>query len=423
MTVHARSSFLISLLFTGLCFVACSDQRPSLTGNNFLATNGVFALSTDTLTAVVTQSNYRFDTLFTSGAGAIVGQVKLPLLEGSTMPNKVNIESYFRFTSSSFVFADTTPTRVDSVFLRLTQLVDTARSSSNTASGTLNLGIYPITSGWRDSVRSIFPLPTGAQLASRTITVGDAAVTEILLEKSFGDSLVAATKRIAGNAANSKRSFEDTASANGIAIKVLSASSDSVQAKFNPSFPGVQLRLAALVGTEVRDVRFDVRRYAYAVVPTYTQLAPMMNDVNYLYVQSGVGHRARVRFDLSSLPRNAQIVNAELLLIRDTSFSTIGDGKDSLVIGYPNTDDSLKYISTAGSSALNFRISSVSGKSVYGAVVTPFVQEWVLRPQNNRGFILAARRELTTIELWRFYGQSAVPGKRPELRITYLISP
>jgi len=131
-------------------------------------------------------------------------------------------------------------------------------------------------------------------------------------------------------------------------------------------------------------------------------------------VQSGIAVNSKIKFDLSALPDDIVINDAELILTEDTLSSMVGSGySNSLKAFYLQYSDSLN---TQGSS-----VTLLSGNNKFSGSITAFLRNWVLTGENN-GLLIQTGNQTDGLELFALYASdSADLSLRPRLIITYSI--
>ncbi|MBC8042606.1 MAG: DNRLRE domain-containing protein [Rhizobacter sp.] len=438
MTFSSRSLLLSNsvALFLLCLLAACGDERANVAGpnNGFYNSNTLAVFDSDSLAtnplgnAIITQQNYRFDSIRAFGNGRLpVGYVVVKDEDGVSIKGTLSTTAYVKFSSITYPFGDSTTTALEASLILQQQQVDSGSSSKG--SGALPIEIRPVSQVWNSSIVTSTPLMTDAPVQPATLDLGDTASREIPLPFSIAEQIVNDARKYKGDAALSKTYFQD--SSKGLAIAALAAA-QSVIVNLNPSTgnttTGVKLKLRfnrqTASGVQQETLNLDVYQYAYAINRTYESfVSTAAADSVSLFVQSGPSFRSRLQFDLSQIPRNAQIINAELFIYRDTTYSKIASGNDNIFVTYADAVDPLKFASPVLSqaatqdSAARYRTQNLFSGAER---ITAMVQRWIARPQDNHGFILTAGDEARTVEVWRFFGKSAPAGKRPRLVVTYL---
>lgn len=383
---------VISLLITSFLAGACSDKNVDLidsSGNKFISPNEILKWDSDTSQAVnITTQNFAIDSGVATGFATRVGT---EISGGKT----VTATTYLKF-SAVFPSLDTA-TAVSASLV----LIPTGETSKT---GSVGLNVVEVGQVWKASdaySRKPLTLKSGA-LASTTIDVQSTATTEIPLPQAFADALLLDVKKGTTFLADSSK---------GIALVTTSG---AVQTTINISSTKLRLvvdRKTTSGSTERLSKLMDVSEYAYTINPAIPAFG-----TDAIYLQSETGSRSQLKFDLSQLQRNYQIINAELVLVRDQAFSTIADSTNLVTVNYGG--DAL---------AISSRYSSVTAsadqaKKKYTANVTKMVQSWAGKPADNLGLILTASKESGTLQTWKFFGPSASVGEWPRLVITYAIS-
>jgi hypothetical protein len=145
----------------------------------------------------------------------------------------------------------------------------------------------------------------------------------------------------------------------------------------------------------------------------------LASDPNLLYVQAGVAYRSTVEFDISSIPTHVGIHQARLDLALDPSTSIVSSTSklnsqsvDSLVSFFLVTTDSVNNSTLVIGHRLN------PDSAVYSFIITPDVQRWI-NGKPNLGVEIEAWAEVSTLDLFTFYLNSANASLRPRLRIVY----
>ncbi len=145
----------------------------------------------------------------------------------------------------------------------------------------------------------------------------------------------------------------------------------------------------------------------------------LVSDPNLLYVQAGLAYRSTVKFDVSSVPTHVGIHQAMLELTLNPSTSILSSTSrinsqsvDSLFSFFLVTTDSVDNSTLVIGHRLN------PDSAVYSFVITPDVQRWI-NGKPNFGVEIEAWAEVSTLDLFTFYLNSANASLRPRLRIVY----
>lgn len=130
-------------------------------------------------------------------------------------------------------------------------------------------------------------------------------------------------------------------------------------------------------------------------------------------IQAGLNSEAKLFFDLSSLPKNIVVNNAQLILTIDTIRTVTGSNfSNSLRVNYL-TDS----ISLAVDSTISLFLDRNS--NTFKGDITYFIQR-TLNANNNQGLLISASDRVNGVELFAIKGSnSAVFTERPNLQIIY----
>jgi hypothetical protein len=130
------------------------------------------------------------------------------------------------------------------------------------------------------------------------------------------------------------------------------------------------------------------------------------------YIQAGISYNRVLRFDMSKIPKDATINDAQVFLYLDSSNSKLtSETIYGLNAAYINdstniTNDTFAFRSIGSKSVFMFRF------------ITPF-QRW-LRGETNYGIIIIPSSQSSNLDLFAFYDINASsPNKRPKVVIYY----
>ncbi len=133
-----------------------------------------------------------------------------------------------------------------------------------------------------------------------------------------------------------------------------------------------------------------------------------------IFIQSSAAYNAKLWFDVSSVPNNARINRAELILTSDSSASVKGNNYINSLTVYYSKDSTNNLIDTTKGS---FSLSSVN--NTYDGNITSFVQNWV-NSGINQGLLIQAGGLTSGTELFAVKGSNTTDlAIRPRLIITY----
>ncbi|MBI3189616.1 MAG: DNRLRE domain-containing protein, partial [Ignavibacteriales bacterium] len=138
------------------------------------------------------------------------------------------------------------------------------------------------------------------------------------------------------------------------------------------------------------------------------------------FVQAGISHRGRLKFDLTTIPKQASITSAKLLLTLDKTQSLRNAYTANTLVAHLDLDGAaipkLSSLTATGSFANDTSTTlSVDVKSL--------VQQITSKNQNY-GFVLRSSSEFIAVDRYAFFSQTASDStRRPQLNITYTILP
>lgn len=139
-------------------------------------------------------------------------------------------------------------------------------------------------------------------------------------------------------------------------------------------------------------------------------------DPDEIVMQSSLVGQSRIAFDVSSIPSEAIINKARLILNIDTLKTKYGSSSTPVIAVFNIADSAAKQIDSSFSGA---KLSPYD--STYEGNITGFVQKWVTSKQ-NQGIILSPQDGINGMETFVFRGSNATePWKRPRLEILYTI--
>jgi hypothetical protein len=150
------------------------------------------------------------------------------------------------------------------------------------------------------------------------------------------------------------------------------------------------------------------------VFVTEATIAPAPPDVSIL--QAAVSLRSYILFDSLSLPPGAGIAEAYIELTADTnSVPGAFAARDSLSVSF--VQDHVFPLDSLVLTGLGVPVI-INGMKVYRADIRTFVQLWNTR-EPNRGIVLRALGDLTTVDRIAVYNSSAADSLRPRIRLTF----
>jgi len=140
------------------------------------------------------------------------------------------------------------------------------------------------------------------------------------------------------------------------------------------------------------------------------------NDPLVLTLQSGILSKAKLKFDVSAIPKNAIINSAVLELTRNFSKSEFGTSfQDSLYV--LRLTDTSKIAIDSNFAPVLVQIDS----NIYEGNISRIVQDW-LNTGMNYGLLLSPRDPDGGVERFVFESSNSLdPNKKPKLRVYYTI--
>ncbi len=140
-------------------------------------------------------------------------------------------------------------------------------------------------------------------------------------------------------------------------------------------------------------------------------------DTNYIVLQSGVGLRSILKFDISKVPKNIIVNRAEisLYLKEKTKYGT--GGVDSLLASFVTNSELLKK-SLGGFEGNYLVLRNPLDTLEYIIPVTTPVQRWI-NGETNNGILLRCFYEQDNFDRFVFYFKD----RRPKLKIYYTTKP
>ncbi|MBI3194656.1 MAG: DNRLRE domain-containing protein, partial [Ignavibacteriae bacterium] len=152
---------------------------------------------------------------------------------------------------------------------------------------------------------------------------------------------------------------------------------------------------------------------ADGVIPTTTD--------SLFYLQAGIAYRGKLKFDLSSIPKQSSITAATLQLSLE---------KNQSVRNAYTSNSFIAHLDLEGTSPPKLSSLTATGSFASDTTTTlsldvkTLVQQLVSKRVPNNGFILRAGNEFISVDRYAFYSNVASDSTlRPQLKITYTILP
>jgi hypothetical protein len=394
LTVKRNLQFTIPVfilfLFSIVTLNGCTDEPTDL-GLNFLDpddTTGVRTLDSQTDTLTITGTNYKYRINTLGSRGILVGRYQ-----------DAEANSMIKFTGISDQYAGAT---VNSAILKLTF----RGYSYQDLNGITSFDIFRVNKNFNyqtvtfDSVSSA-DIGTNV-LGSYTGTLTDTTTIEITLDnQTVKDWLEAAADPEYQNPNY------------GIYLKA-TGSSTTIKSFFSIAQGGSLIPNVLVVLTNNNETDTIT-----LVTPESVSLcdAPIPAFNERFITQNGIAIRNMLRFDLSKLPENVVINNAQLEFYIDRSQSYItGDSEMRMIIGMI-TDSTNKTDSTFGS-LNNAFIQQDSLQFI--TTISNIVQRWNSGLSPNLGISIRGASEIQNLDRFIFYDvDSSDINRRPRLKIVY----
>ena len=133
----------------------------------------------------------------------------------------------------------------------------------------------------------------------------------------------------------------------------------------------------------------------------------------YIAVQSGVSVNSVFWFDISSLPADAVVNKAELILSYDSTYSMFGTSYLDGLVAYYMTDSTKLEYSSEGAVVLTKKSGTYEGNIVN-------IVNRMLKEKKNNGIVVSTRQPIDGLELFAIHNrESDDPVKKPRLILHY----
>ena len=376
-----------------LLLYSCSDN-PSSIGENLLKGDNLIIKQLDSFNDTLAQeSSFSQRTLSLGGSySLLVGKkdnVEASALVNFLIPIADSVKNSILADSISVVGANI-------------QLIVNYPTKGNNAS--FDLTVHKIQSGW-----------TPLHYTADSLSMLSYDPADISSNKSLNDSV--AQFDISNDFAFSmlKYAADSTGTNFGLYIKPTDNSQKVVG--YYSSYNGIdipQLTIAIQrLGASSQDTLIF---YASSDVSVVTGSIPPTNLKSRIIVQGGLVVNSRLWFDVSRIPFNAIINDAEVTLNMDASETYLGDTTNSVLAAF--LTDSSAFVVDSTTNIITF---SRENNSMNGTI-TSYVQRWV-NSRVNEGMLLFPRNEAGSVDLLTFIGSNAADSLKPRLHIIYTLKP
>lgn len=410
MTVSRAFIFFLPFLFFA---ASCGEENVNLISDGFITPDQDTTL---TLTSVVIAENFRNDSVLTFTS--LLGRQPLPdgrLFQATT---------YLKFSSR---FDENNDGEIDSLgdAVSVSLLLErTSTDSTFSTSKSVAFDIRRASTQWRSGdVYSRTTFVLNEVLATNiALPIGVATSQRIALPKFYADSIIAEVKRY--------RSIETLDSPIDSLIRYTAQSlaftptnSADTLASLLPFNPKLEITYNAVFDNgliERRIVQMNLQDQSYTV-----QTSPDAVSNDALYFTSSTGDWTKLEFSSFSFPRNARLISAQLLLVRDTLFVPRSSA-DIFTQVQSRFQFSISVLNAVGNKNSDYGsataiLSDSTAIEIHRANVTAILQRaislgekvtFVLSPSPNRDVGFA--------QSWRVFGSNESDvSRRPRLVITY----
>jgi len=385
---------LFLIVLGGIVFLqlsSCSDE-PTTFGVDILNSDFIIIDTLDTIVDSVAQTSTTFKTVVALGASK-------NLLVGK----KDNIDASF-LIKFLFPLTDSIKTDIASGAVLITEakvrLINTYQFGDSSAA--FGITAHNVTSNWSSIGFTSDSLPNlsyDATNVSSALNLTDSIKTfnlDVNLVKSWFQSEIDTTLK------NNK----------GLYIKSSPISQKVLGFQAKTSFKINQPELRVVINKP--GVYSDTLTFfPEADVSVVDGNLPVVGSQN-IAVQSGLVVNSKLWFDISSLPKNAIINNAQLFLKTDSLLTIKGTNLIDAIVVSNIVDSTTKVIDSTLSQE-----NLVPNGDSYSGLITTFVQTW-LNTGKNEGILLAPSGGIDGVDLFVFRGSNAkVFSDRPRLKIIY----
>lgn len=385
-----------------MIFYSCSEA-PRNFNSNLLGPDQISLISTDSYTAGFPQSSNSFKTVIATGNSGrlLLGNYKSS--SGAQQEASILIKFDFSTIPDSIKndLKNNNATVVDSwvIFSKNYAFGDTLQKS-------LNFAAYKINSPWTsagftsDSLNASFSYNSGEDLSSQKAFVNDSS-------QLYRFHLKAAS--VNGEIQNFANSVPDY----GIYLKPTSSAINTVWgfgaiALNSVTQPALQI-VVNKTGVYTDTLGFNALSNVSVLagnLPTAAQ------DI---ILQPRLVAQARIWFDVSSLPSDAIINQARIILIPDSLNTVKGTNYNLNLLAFNIADSASRIVD----STFNPTTIIPSDSGTYEGVITAYVQKWVTA-KINQGIIITPQDGLSGMEIFALKGSNASDAaKRPRLKILY----
>ncbi|MDX2129410.1 MAG: hypothetical protein SFU91_10285 [Chloroherpetonaceae bacterium] len=385
---YTISSFI--LLAICLLTASCGEESANFSGlsENFITPSNLKSIEIDS----VEIENYQTSNYSSATTLPTLGSLDLP--EG----RQITFTAYYNFDYPDTTFSALNIQSVESGELQYRV------SSGSVNNASLSVDAFRVTQIWKDS--SLFiskQLPLGSKIFSHAVSPTDTSLTSIALPIGFVNAVIDAAKK--------GRVFLRDSSEIGIALRTISGK-NLINISRSNIFLKINLNIQTSSGIERRVITLNSTASGNALERNFVSFSN-----NAPFIQASTGDYSRLKFNLTAIPKTAEVVSAELSFHRDT-----------LYFAFPTSSSlglNLNYADSARVIGRRFASFSLFPDSAarYRVSITPISQivfEWVRRPEQNLGFIVTPFIDGGSPFLWKLYGNDAATSLKPRLKVIYI---
>lgn len=380
----------IFLSILSLIILSCSDD-PSSIGIDLVGTDNLLVKSFDTQVDSTIQTSSIYKEVVSLGLSSEIFIGKMGNVEASTL---------MKF---DFILDDSLHSGFlnDSIIIKEAFIKLTPNYTYNDTLQTMDFNVYKILNYWASSGYTI-----------DSLTSLDHDIVDLISNKNFTDSLY--TLDIDKNIVLSwiKTSIDTNLEKNyGIYFKPAMSSGKIV------GFPGFSLSdtsyTSLTVVIEKAGVYIDtIPGYLTSDVSVIGGELPALPG-DEIAVQGGLTVKSKLFFDITDIPENVVINNAQLILTQDTLNSILsksGAGSIRIYRIVDGTTDSVDYATT---------VLMTKSDDVFTGTITSFVDRWI-NDKDNQGMVLTTGTQTDNLELIAIKGSNYSNFlERPQIKVVY----
>lgn len=386
-----RTIVVILLFLTTLTFISCSDS-PSSIGSDLLTDDNIIIGGIDSYKDSINQRSSYFRDIISLGSSSRLFLGKKNNLEASIL-----LKFYYVLPDSL-----SSPAKNDSlvVIQAKVRLQKGYLFGKNDESQPLDYTVHRVNSNWT------------VGYTQDSLSMLNFDLSDISSDRSFSDTLYSFLLNT-DEALRWIKETADTSLSQSKGIYIQPSQSSQKIVGFEAFSQGLTnfATLETIVET-LNGQRDTIYAALIADVSILKENTPLVFEKK-LVMQSGAGYMSKLFFDISAIPKNAVINNAELILTKDTLSSVLGDDFTKELAAFFVTD------STANSLDSTISVTLSPNDSIYSGLITSYVQRWQ-SGESNQGLQIVPAGLIEGLELFILEGSDAVDiSKRPRLKITY----